>query len=598
MKTPALILTRTIFFALCILHFALCTSPVWAVRPYTPAHPDPVLEPWRWRSFPELNGLGLRCMAEAKDKAMWFGVDDGVRRYDGVKWTAYTEKDGVYGAPVVALCATRDGSVYAGTEKGISRFKDGKWSRMFPPEGDPSILRQAQDSGQALPWPILDLMEAKDGSLWAGTDWGALRLGQEGATLYTTKDMGNALRVLAPYVRLSLVPDEAAPARPWSHPYTWITGEGIGVFAVSNKNAVIGALAPGGPGELAGLKVGDRIIAMDGQPTVRPLSLWGPAGAPVRLTIRREGRPEPFEVTLVRRQVKGIFREFWVYDIYEDRDGVFWFGLYSGEVVCYDIRRNQAENPTLWRLYTKEEGLYVSYGPRIAQTRDGVIWKVSGESIYGGVNRFDPSTLLRAGGKTWTHFRLSELGGTNLNTSILETKDGTLWVGGSGALHALRDGIWRVYRPQEVSIPSHRTHLLEASDEALWVAGQGQEAVRLDYGPARWTTYKGLIFQCETPDGAQWFVSQDNACPPSGSEWRTPAVPRRSDLGQFHLRSMECARPTRSCSTEGIWPARDPLSARRRSTGDGDHPVSGQGLPAWQHHPGLGGRGPVEGHAG
>ena len=34
-----------------------------AVQPYQPTYPDPVLEPWRWRTFPELKGLGLRCMA-------------------------------------------------------------------------------------------------------------------------------------------------------------------------------------------------------------------------------------------------------------------------------------------------------------------------------------------------------------------------------------------------------------------------------------------------------------------------------------------------------------------------------------------------------
>ncbi|GEM_PF-6106177 len=44
--------------------FLLTVSPAFAVRPYTPVHPDPVLESWRWRAFPELNGLGLRYMAE------------------------------------------------------------------------------------------------------------------------------------------------------------------------------------------------------------------------------------------------------------------------------------------------------------------------------------------------------------------------------------------------------------------------------------------------------------------------------------------------------------------------------------------------------
>ena len=45
-------------------------------------------------------------MAEDRDGNLWFGVDDGVVRYDGLEWVDYTEEDGIYGSPVVTLCAT------------------------------------------------------------------------------------------------------------------------------------------------------------------------------------------------------------------------------------------------------------------------------------------------------------------------------------------------------------------------------------------------------------------------------------------------------------------------------------------------------------
>jgi len=442
-------------------------------------------------------------MAEAKDKAMWFGVDDGVRRYDGAKWTAYTEKDGLVGAPVYALCTARDGAVYAGTGWGISRFTDGKWSRVFPPEGDPST-----SSGQALPWPIDDLMEARDGSVWAGTGWGALRLGQEGATIYTTKEMGAALRTLASYVKLSIVPDTAAPARPYGE------GIGVGVTAIPASMfrrgipAVIYTLTPGGPGEAAGLKVGDRILAVNGDSSGLGQTV-GPPGVVVRLTVQRKGHSKPLEVTVTRAKITGTYRSFGVYDVFEDRDGAIWFGLFQGEIIRCDPStssgqgiRNTRAGEAAWQLYTEKDGLDIDYGPRIIQTRDGVIWTVSYD-IRGGVNRLDR--------KGWMHFRLSDLGGDNHNRSILETRDGTLWVGGNGGyLHAYRNGRWTIYRPPDIPIPgTYLIGLLEASDGALWMGSLGQEAVRLDYGTARWTTYTGLWFQCETPDGAQWFLSQD-----------------------------------------------------------------------------------------
>ena len=138
-----------------------------------------------------------------------------------------------------------------------------------------------------------------------------------------------------------------------------------------------------------------------------------------------------------------------------------------------------------------------------SETRDGTIWAVS-DNYFGGINRFD--------GEAWTSVRLIDQGAHDIHSSILETQDGTLWVGAHrGFLYAYRNGVWTVYRSAHVPIPEARlVDLIEASDGALWIAGRGQEALRLDYGTSRWTTYRNLDFQCETPDGAHWFVSRDS----------------------------------------------------------------------------------------
>jgi PAS domain S-box-containing protein len=51
--------------------------------------------------------------------------------------------------------------------------------------------------------------------------------------------------------------------------------------------------------------------------------------------------------------------------------------------------------------------------------------------------------------------------------------------------------------------------LLAASDGNLWVAGEGEGVFRLDYGTSRWATYSGLHFQCESRDGALWYLTRD-----------------------------------------------------------------------------------------
>ena len=170
-------------FTFFIFYFSFFISLSQAARPYHPTLPDPLQEPWRWRSYPELKGQGLRCMAQDRDGAMWFGVTDGAVRYDGVKWTPYTPADGLPGAPVNCLYGARDGSVYAGTDRGIGRFRDGVWERAFPPE-------------VGVPWYIYDIEETSDGSVWAASyAWGALRLDRQGATLYTTRETGAGLQV-------------------------------------------------------------------------------------------------------------------------------------------------------------------------------------------------------------------------------------------------------------------------------------------------------------------------------------------------------------------------------------------------------------------
>lgn len=88
--------------------------------------------------------------------------------------------------------------------------------------------------------------------------------------------------------------------------------EGIGAFVGTNEEGEFEIVRPidGQPAAAAGLQPRDVIIAVDGTDVTEMLSdeivgmIRGPRGTDVTLTIKREGTPEPFDVTITRATIQ------------------------------------------------------------------------------------------------------------------------------------------------------------------------------------------------------------------------------------------------------------------------------------------------------
>ena len=86
--------------------------------------------------------------------------------------------------------------------------------------------------------------------------------------------------------------------------------EGIGAY-VDTDGEYLTIVSPieGSPAEKAGLKSGDKVIAIDGQdmkgvtPEQARLKVLGPQGTTVTLTVSRDGEPQPLKFVITRAQI-------------------------------------------------------------------------------------------------------------------------------------------------------------------------------------------------------------------------------------------------------------------------------------------------------
>ncbi len=89
--------------------------------------------------------------------------------------------------------------------------------------------------------------------------------------------------------------------------------DGIGVVVeMKDKKLTVVAPQEDTPGEKAGIKPGDVIVAVDGKKTAdltlleAVAMIRGPRGTKVRLTIVREGQPNPLEIEVTRAEIKTV----------------------------------------------------------------------------------------------------------------------------------------------------------------------------------------------------------------------------------------------------------------------------------------------------
>jgi signal transduction histidine kinase/ligand-binding sensor domain-containing protein len=466
--------------------FGLLTAAVFAntVLAYEPQYADPLLESFRWHRIAELTEKSYRCIAEGPDGTIWFGVESGVLAYDGAQWKSYPLKSGGKTA-VLSICVAADGTVFAANDQVILRLQGDLWQRVLPATGD---------------WEfgIYKLTWTPDGSLWAGTNYGLLRIKDGKAVVYGPQKCLTTLRAANSEPEPRAIPGLDTPNA---------------MFPVYNVERAE-------PGKLL-VRARDGIYCLTYDGTATPEDSW-------RKLSDLKKYWHPMRSTVVCRAADGA--------VWGLGDNGIVIRIVDGSTERWDLRKLMSGDVTvsiaegsdgsIWvggqgSLFLFKDGVWRSYAPpdipgggaariTVLAASDDTIWIASEQNDVYRVDYF---------GRRWLTLQ-------DLNFGA-QMPDGRLWfLAKDGRVVSASEQLsdWESFGPEAGLIESPLT-LYCTRQGQLWAAGsQGQEAAVSYFDGQKWHSKKfpalswGIDYRsvCEAKDGSLWFGAAANAIEEKG----------------------------------------------------------------------------------
>ena len=446
-----------------------------------------------WQTDDGLPHNSVQAIIQTQDGYLWIGTQDGLARFDGIRFTTFTSQNvpELVGHVITTLWESKDSSLWIGTDSGgLTRFKDGKFSHYGKTNGLTS------DSIRAI-------LDGADGSIWIGTSEGLVRFKDERFTPFDSGGVITSVRALC---------DDGTGG-------LWIaTGSGLNLLKegkLTNFQRTSGllhssvrricrdhqqALWVGTDGGLTRL---DRTNVVhftknDGLDANffsaifedHNQGLW--VGTPGGLLRFSDGQWIP-ELTSAGAPFDPVF------SIYEDREENMWVGTKSGlyrltpqRFKCYTTAEGFTHNETvsviedrkggLWigtrggglqhldrqnvETFTTTNGLSSDFVLALCETADGSL--LIGTDFLGGLNRLT--------GDSFTQLQRR----TGMNSAIIcicEDRRGTVWIGTRNGLWRLRNGEFTKFGKIDGNNNTVRT-LFEDHTGKLWMGS--------DRGLASW----------------------------------------------------------------------------------------------------------------
>ena len=162
-----------------------------------------------WRRDEGLPQDSVRALAQTTDGYMWVGSDDGVTRFDGLRFAFFGLPEGLHSGPVRVLLGDSAGALWIGSAGGgLTCYAQGRFTTFTTRDGLPS------DSIRAL-------AQEDSGRLWVGTEEGLVVWDRSKVVPFPAADFLKRSAINF------LVKDR--------HGHLWVGARGLGVFEYNNQ---------------------------------------------------------------------------------------------------------------------------------------------------------------------------------------------------------------------------------------------------------------------------------------------------------------------------------------------------------------------------
>ena len=434
----------------------------------------------------------VHAIAQTPNGYLWLGTEEGLARFDGVKFTTYDEADtpGLPSNYIQVLAADREGALSIGTDTGLAEF------RPSPNSGGQGRFRTISVKDGLPSNNVTALLEDADGILWVGTT-GGLRCVRDGrvqtgpisgpvtsaSITSIAEGAGRTLwvgtltglfqlhdgRILSYTTRNGLPSNAISSSAAAGDGSVWVGTLNGGLFRISEGHVVVPAVRLPTSAIQALLEDGD--------------SLW------ICFDRHGIGRLKDGKLT-VYNSALGLPSDICTHALFKDIEGNLWIGLLDAGLL--QLRTGK------FAVFGKPEGLSGNYIGNLLQAQDGSMW-VGADMT--GLNHLLPD------GKIEIWDRRNGLPNAAV-FALLQTRDGSLWVGyRNGALARIRNRQVRVYR-DPASLNVSLNSLFEDREGRLWVGFWGTGLTQFEDGRFQHLLGKERISQiAQSRDGALWIAT-------------------------------------------------------------------------------------------